>query len=184
MFRSFSVTLALLCGAAPALAANQLVNPGFETGLLAPWTNDNDFCAGCTWSVDAADAHSGTYSAVVDGNRLILQTFAPVPVSSINAVNFWARHPNDATGADIAVYFEYSDLTDEEALFQTSDSAWTFFDVTSELDSSKSLTGFGVYGNSGTLARFDDAVVDVVPEPATRLHFATGAAWLISRRRR
>ncbi len=79
MLKSLSLSFALVCCALPALANNVLVNSDFETGLLPPWTNDNDFCGGCTWSVDSADAHSGTYSAVVDGNRLILQTFLADP---------------------------------------------------------------------------------------------------------
>ena len=185
MFKSLSLSFALVCCALPALANNVLVNPGFETGLLAPWTNDNDFCAGCTWSVDAADAHSGTYSAVVDGNRLLLQTFAPIPVSSISALNFWARHPNSLNGDAMAVWLGYSDSTNEEALRSTSDSNWTYFDVLNELDSGKSLTSFGVYGNSGAIARFDDAVLNAgVPEPSAWLLLVTGVAWPVLRRRR
>jgi hypothetical protein len=184
MCRLPSLTLLLCCCAGPALAANVLVNPGFESGLLAPWVNDNDFCGGCTWSVDSADAHTGTYSAVVDGNRLIQQTGAPIPVSDITAVSFWARHPDALVGADMAVYFEYSDASNEEVHVFTADTAWTFFDVFAELDVGKSLTGFGVYGNSGDIARLDDALVDVIPEPASWLLLLTGTAWAAAGRRR
>jgi hypothetical protein len=184
MIRTYGVCCALLCSAVPALADNVLVNPGFETGLLAPWTNSNDFCGGCLWTVDAADANSGTYSAVVDGNRLVLQNFAAVPVSSISAVNFWARHPGEPTGQFMAVYLEYSDASSEEIQVQTTSSGWTFFDVTGDLDGGKSLSAFGVYGNSLAVTRFDDALVDVVPEPATWLLLAAGAMWPASRRRR
>jgi PEP-CTERM motif len=180
--------LALLSATAvPALAANVLVNPGFETGLLAPWTNSNDFCGGCLWSVDDADAHSGTFSAFVSGNRLILQTFAPVPVASITAASFWARHPNSADGAAIAIFFQYSDATTVEVIEATDGSAWTFFDFLAELDPAKILTGFGVYGNSGAFARFDDALLNVglrVPEPSTWLLMMAGATWIVLRRRR
>jgi hypothetical protein len=185
MLKSFTVSAAVFCCAVPALAANVLDNPGFESGLLAPWVNDNDFCGGCTWSVDSADAHSGTYSAVVDGNRLILQLGAPIPVSSITEVSFWARHPDALFGADMAVFFEYSDATSEEPHVFTSGTAWTFFDVTAQLDAGKSLTAFGVYGNTGAIARLDDAVLDtVIPEPATWLLLLTGVAWSFVRRRR
>jgi hypothetical protein len=183
MYKSLGLSIALFCFVSPALATNALVNPSFETGFLAPWTNDADFCGGCTWSVDAADAHSGTLSAVVDGNRLIKQTFAPIPVSSITAVNFWARHPDAAGGADIAAYFEYSDATSEEPHVFTSGTAWTFFDILAELDAGKSLTGFGVYGNSLARARLDDALVEFVPEPSAWLLLLMGAVWPVSRRR-
>jgi hypothetical protein len=183
MNRSLGLGLVVFYCATPAIAANSLLNPGFETGALAPWTNSNDFCAGCTWSVNSADAHSGTYSAVVDGNRLILQTASPIPVSSITAVSFWARHPDAATGADIAVFFEYSDASSEEELLFTTNSAWTFFDVLASLDSGKSLTGFGVYGNSGAAARFDDALIEVVPEPSAWLLLTTAAVWPVLSRR-
>ncbi len=85
----------------------------------------------------------------------------------------------------MAVWLGYSDSTNEEALRFTSDSNWTYFDVLGELDSGKSLTSFGVYGNSGAIARFDDAVLNVgVPEPTGWLLLVTGAAWPVLRRRR
>ena len=178
----FSCFAVLFC-AAPALATNVLVNPGFESGLLTPWTNSSDLCLGCTWSVDSTDAHSGAYSAVVDGNRLILQSFSPIPVSSITKVSFWARHPDTITGSQIAAYFEYSDAT-REFIVETTSSNWTFFDVLAELDSGKNLTAFGIYGNTQTSARFDDAIVNaVIPEPSTLVLLCIGMGIPILRRR-
>jgi hypothetical protein len=185
MLKTYGLSLALLCNAVPALAVNVLDNPGFESGALAPWVNDADFCGGCTWTVDSADAHSGTYSAVVNGNRLIAQFGSPIPVSDITAISFWARHPDAAFGADMAVYFEYSDSSSEEPHVFTGDTTWTFFDVTAELDAGKSLAAFGVYGNTGTIARLDDALIDtLIPEPSTWLLLLTGSAWAVVRRRR
>jgi hypothetical protein len=186
LFNAALVLLTLTTG--QLFGANILANPGFETGSLAPWTNSNDFCGGCLWTVENADANTGTSSAVLFGNRLILQTFAPVATSSITEASFWARHPDAGpSGADVAAYFEYSDASSEEVIVSTTGTAWSFFDVFVELDPGKELTGFGVYGNSDFLARFDDAVIDVssaVPEPSTWLLLATGAGLLALRRHR
>jgi hypothetical protein len=172
---------ALAAGSAPA--ANILANSGFETGNLAPWTDSNDYCGGCTWSVDNSDAHSGDFSAWISGNRLLEQTFAAIPVADISEVSFWMRHPDG--GSAVAAFFAYSDSSSQEVLLST-DGNWNFFNITSSLAAGKSLTGFGVYGNSGALARFDDAVVNTasgVPEPGTwmLLSFGVGAIGLRKR---
>lgn len=179
---------AVLAMGQAAFGANILVNPGFEDGVLSPWTNDNDFCGGCTWSAITTDAQSGVWSSEVDGNRALLQWFTPVSVSLISEVSFWARHPDG--GAGMAVLFRYDDATENEELVGTSGTDWEFFDVTSFLTPGKNLVGFGVYGNSGALARFDDAVVDArqdgggqVPEPATFALMGAGLLGLAVRRR-
>ena len=179
---------AVLAVGQAAFGANILVNPGFEDGVLSPWTNDNDFCGGCTWSAITTDAQSGVWSSEVDGNRLLLQSFTAVSVNLISEVSFWARHPDG--GAAMAYVLRYDDATEFEGDVSTVGTDWEFFDVTSFLTPGKNLVGFGVYGNSGALARFDDAVVDArqdgggsVPEPATFALMGAGLAGLAVRRR-
>jgi len=180
---------AMLAVGQAAFGANLLLNPGFEDGVLPPWTNSSDFCGGCTWSAISTDAQSGTWSAEVDGNRLLLQTFAAVNVGLINQVSFWARHPDGGLG--MAVVLMYDDATETEDLISTVGTEWEFFDVTSFLAPGKNLVGFGVYGNSGGLARFDSALVDAresnggggVPEPATFALMGAGLAAVALRRR-
>ena len=180
--------LALLLASTSAFGANILSNPGFETGVLSPWTNGSDFCGGCVWGVDGADAHSGTQSAFVDGNRLMLQTFTAIAVSDILEASFWAKHPASVSGAAMYVSFDYSDATSNGFIISTTSSDWEFFNVTSNLAAGKSLVSFGVYGNSGTLARFDDALIDVgvpaVPEPTTWTLLAAGLVLAGWRKRR
>jgi hypothetical protein len=129
--KRFVIAMAIAAfGAVSAPAANILANSGFETGSLAPWTNSNDFCGGCAWSVDNSDAHSGLFSAWVDRNRLLLQNFTAIPVADVSEVSFWMRHPDG--GAAVAAYFAYSDSSSQEVLLNT-DGNWNFFNITSSL---------------------------------------------------
>lgn len=183
------LALASLLFAGQAFGANILLNPGFESGALPPWANDNDFCGGCTWDVTSADSQEGTNSAEVAGNRLIFQSFTPISVALISEVSFWARHPDDGNGAAMAILFRYDDLSEDEQMVVTTGDQWQFFDVTSMLTAGKNLAGFGVYGNGGALARFDNVLVDAgegggqVPEPATYALLGAGLALLVAGRR-
>jgi len=115
---AFVFCFALVTG--NAFAANILTNPGFEDGALTPWVNSNDFCSGCTWSVSSAEAHGGTKSATVVGNRLLTQSFAAIATSSISEASLWLKAvPGISTIA--AVNFSYSDATFEENVMTFSD---------------------------------------------------------------
>jgi hypothetical protein len=166
-----AVGLCLVLMAPNAFAGNILVNPGFESGSLPPWFNSNDFCGGCTWEATTADAHAGSYSAWVSGNRLLEQDFAPTSTALISEVSLWLKMPDTGVAA---IFFRYSDSSTEENIFSiTSD--WTQFNVTSYLDAGKSLAGFGVYGCSGCGGRSttfaDDFVVATgsVPDAGSSL---------------
>jgi len=190
MFRASSRSGMGLCAAVLLLvlvprvapAANILVNPGYETGVLNPWSQISDLGGPTNWTVTNTEAHTGTYSATDQGNKLVAQYFTPVPTSDISLASVWVKNPNSLYNA---IYLEYSDSTYNSGLFATTGS-WQYVDFTSWLASGKSLTAVGVWGYvaGGTDERtyVDDWVVDAVPEPASLTLLAM--ALLVGRRRR
>jgi hypothetical protein len=178
--------------ATPAAATNVLDNPGFETGSLTPWYESASLSGGTDWFVTNADSQSGTYSAEDSGNIELRQDFAGVLGSSIDQVSFWARHPNDGTNTALAYDFFYSDSTFAEFLVDLTGTDWNFFDVTAQLDPTRTLVGFSLFGNSSgesPVTRVDNVVIDVaggVPEPGTwaMMILGFGLTGLVMRRRR
>ena len=145
---SLALLLAIVGPAQRVSAGNILVNPGFESGSLSPWVQTNDFGGPIDWFASSGDAHSGSFSAVDDGNKLLTQSFAPVATNSITEVSFWMRHPDNG-GAPAFVNFVYSDNSSGGGTVFSSTIDWEFFNVTSLLAPGKSLTEFGIYGYTG-----------------------------------
>ncbi len=181
-----------LLAAAPAYAlTNLLANPGFETGALAPWAEGRDgsnFGPLEHWTVTAAAAHSGRFGAEAVNNFELRQDFAPTPVSAIKQLSFWVEHPASEFVPTVVSYF-YSDGTEGTDLAITLTTGWEFFDLTADLDPTRTLTGFSIFGYFGDpvpLTRFDDAAILVagVPEPAAFALLGVGAALLAGVRRR
>jgi|SRR5581483_1298861 len=167
------VVAAFFAATGTARAANILVNPGFETGNLAPWVIGNDFGGVEFWNVTNADAHTGTYSATVRGNLELLQNFDPVLGSDINEASVWAKFVGDPTAIFVEVY--YTDNSFAGNVFAPAAGTWTNLDITSLIDPTKMVDAFGFYGCTGcggdSRTFVDDALVDAnvaaVPEPAT-----------------
>lgn len=165
-----AVVIALAgCG---AQAGNILVNPGFETGSLAPFYQGNDFGGPENWNVTVNGPHSGQFCATDVGNKQLRQDFAPVLVSDISEVSLWIRNPDDGGPRVNAIDFFYSDgSSSENVLFQPDDN-WNFNNVTSFLSPGKSLTGMALWGYIGGGANedrtfTDDWKIDAVPAPGT-----------------
>lgn len=84
--------LLMLSALAPAMAANIVVNPGFETGNFTGWTGASG------WNVTTTDPHSGTQAAGTGcvgatcldpvAGAWFSQTLTTVALSSYN-VSFW-----------------------------------------------------------------------------------------------
>lgn len=172
LFSGAVVAACLMIGSS-AHAAEILVNAGFESGALGPWAQTNNLSAGNDWSITNADAHSGFYSATDTGNKELQQNFAAVAGSLITSVTFWMKHPDGAFPAYVELLF--SDGSSNSTVVSTAGSDWQFFNVTSLVNTSKSVTGLGIYGFccSGASASYlDDLSIQGnvgggVPEPAT-----------------
>ena len=160
-----------LMAVATAHADNLLGNPGFESGVLYPWFQAPfGDPSGVDWAVSSVDAHSGNFSAVDIGNKELREDIGVPSGAMVTQVSFWMRHPN-LSFAPAAVDFFYSDATSVQFTVFSSSTDWQFFDVTSHLDTSKTLVGFGVFGYSAGLGnevtRLDDLAISAsVPEPS------------------
>jgi hypothetical protein len=132
--------------------AQYLVNGGFETGTLPPWTTNN-------WTVTNTDAHSGVFSAYDVGNFWIRQDFAPINTADVLSVTFWMRQPE----AQISAYdFYYSDLTfDEDIVFVGAN--WGQFNITPALrPPGNMLVAIRLWGYSGGPPAPDETYLDDV----------------------
>jgi hypothetical protein len=168
-----AVTAGMFSLAAPVAAANIIVNGDFETGVLSPWFDGTDF-GGTPWAITGLDAQTGTYSATNIGNREIRQNFAGVAGSSITVASLWIRHPDFVDYAPAAITYFYDDMTSNEFLVESTDSQWEKFNILAQLNKSKTLIGFSVYGYTdiGVNRTFiDNIVIDTtpaaIPEPAS-----------------
>jgi hypothetical protein len=180
---SVAAVLGLMVGGAGQAKADLeiLSNGGFESGALSPWSIGRSFgTPGENWNVESSFVHSGSFAATDVGNEELKQTFAPVAVSTITQVSFWAAHSPGSVTA-LAYDLFYSDGTDSEFSVNTTGTAFNFFDVTSSLAAGKNLTGFSVFGNSGGTTYLDDASITTasvaVPELSTLI--SSGIAGLM-----
>ncbi len=166
---AFTTFLLVLMVAVPTFANELLSNGGFETGSLPPWAAGRDFCFGTCipWQVTNSTSHSGTFSATVTGNLELRQDFTPTAGSSISSVTFWTI----AGFSGGAIDFFYTDGSDEEFTYTASNTSWTFVDASADVDTSKVLSGFSIWGGSpGGVYFYDDLSIvsgASTPEPGT-----------------
>ena len=169
-----------------AFAFNLLQNPGFETGALNPWFNARDFGGISPWAPTNFFPHTGNFCATSVGNIELRQDVAPTLGSNIVEVSFWARHP-DSGGQPLAYDLFYSDSTDFESVVVTSSDVWEHFDVTADVDPTKTLVAFTVWGYLGGGSQttyVDDALIEVVPEPVSMACLSVGILALLRRRKK
>jgi hypothetical protein len=135
---------------------NFLANPGFEDGVLTPWTTDN-------WVVTSADANSGQYSAEDFGNFWIRQDFTPVDVADVQSISMYSKQPEGLAFQAVDFFYGVNDF-DEFLVGPGVD--WTFIDMTAQLRGGGQLEAIRIWGYSGgggdpDLTRVDDVLIDV-----------------------
>ena len=165
---------------AQAASVQLFANPGFESGTLSPWFEDQVFSGTEDWNVTSADAHTGSFSATAVGDRTIRQNFPPVLGENVLEISFWIKQPSvssDLVSGGTAVSYHFSDGGTLVSFRPEVSSDWIFMDVTAIFPNSV-LTGISVSGyNDGTSFEprtfVDDFTFSFVPEPST-LMLGTG----------
>ena len=181
--KSFLCVSIVWAVASSAMASNLFDNPGFETGALDPWHNTYSYGGYVPWHVTSDVVHTGSYSAVAQGEIRLQQDISPTPASEIEEVSFWLAFSEGSLWT--VPYFCYADGTSNGWIEFNFTTDWAYHNVTSHLDRGKTLTGFGISSswNLPAWVYFDDAVISVVPEPATFTTLCVGAMLLSKGRR-
>jgi hypothetical protein len=142
----------------PPLAANAIVNPGFEAGNLNGWIP-------VTWVISNVIPHGGTFDAYDrggsgGGGQCIRQNFNP-PLDSdlISGFNFWLRQLDDLGIAQVIVFHQNFGVSVGVA-FTSDDDSWTFENFTNLVRPNDFVTGIHVCGFGGGQSTPDDSWVD------------------------
>ncbi|PCC72826.1 Myxococcus cysteine-rich repeat-containing protein [Nannocystis exedens] len=130
-----------------------LVNEGFESGALAPWTTNGGV-------VVTMNPHDGVWAAEASDNWHVQQTFAATPVAQLVSADFWTWH-DAADNPAMYVEWGYADNTVGSTFYSNQQlDGWVLHDILPLLDGSKSLTRLQVWGYTGgqplpDITRFD-----------------------------
>ncbi|MCP4231101.1 MAG: hypothetical protein GY771_13260 [bacterium] len=136
----FSLVWLLAFTATYGAQVERLANPGFEDGVMTPWTTNGN------WAIDTTDPHTGTYCASNEGNNYIEQSFDPTDVNDINLFTLWMKQPESAISA---VYIFYGPSDYDNVLNFLSGTDWEEFDMTSDLRNTGDLEMIRIWGYSG-----------------------------------
>ena len=148
-----AVGLSTLLGTAAGIPVNQLANPGFEDGALAPWLGNG-------WSVTSSDAHSGTYSAENTSGSSVRQMIAPVAVGEVLEVSLYCKSP-DLVNHVVRLLYSADASNWDEFPHEHGGSSWVRFDLTSHLRASGQIHGIAVSGHFNHIYRIDDVEIMV-----------------------
>jgi hypothetical protein len=150
---AIALGLILLHGTAAGIPVNLLTNPGFEDGVIAPWT-------GSAWSVTSGDAHTGTYCAENTSGSSLQQMIAPVAVGDVLEISLYCKSP-DMVNHVVRLLYSPSGGDWDEFPHEHGGSSWTRFDLTSRIRSSGQLHGISISGHYDHIFRIDDAKIMV-----------------------
>ena len=159
-------------------SATVLLNGDFENGNLEPWfqgIGSLDYSHDHYWHVTSNMSFSGNYSITNNGNNEIRQDFDPISTSLISEISFYML--KDVNAPETAIQFHYSDGFREQIIISTSGvNTWDYFDIHSQLDINKELTGISFFGTrtstqDGINLYLDNVNVIATPLPPSLLLF-------------
>lgn len=181
----FAITACLLI-VSEGEAANILQNPGFETGDLSPWFQDETFQGTEDWNVTTADSFSGGFSATAVGDRGLRQDIPPTLGADITELSFWVRHPFGPLFTPVGIKF-FIPSGSFLRIVDTQTHGWEFIDARVFLPDHDTLIAISIFGfhNSSegeNRTYLDDFRLNVVPEP-TSLALLAGLGATCLRRR-
>ena len=156
----------------PAIEANIVQNPSFETGDLTGWS-------GSGWSVVTAGPprpHWVTFPASCDPCPLFEDLATTAGVRYLLAFAY-----SSEAGADLRVLWDGTQIAD----IPGATSGWVQFSYSGLAVSRDGVTRLEFDGSFGSLSGLDDVTVDPqVPEPGSVSLVASGAVMLFLARRR
>ena len=142
----------------PPIAANAIVNPGFEAGNLGGWIP-------VTWVISNVQPHGGVFDAYDSGGsggggQCMRQDFNP-PLDSnlISGFTFWLRQPDDLGIAQVIVFHQNTGVSVGVA-FTNDDDSWTFQNFGNLVRPNDFVTGIHVCGFGGGMPTADDSWAD------------------------
>jgi len=189
--RHLVITLhAAVACAAPVVAGNILVNPGFESGDFTGWLPG----AAPAATISTDSPRQGGFAArwTAEGRSGVLhleQYFAPPSAADITSISVWCRLGADhSPPVPISIRLHHS-ATDFTQIALLPDQTWRQFDLTAMYDRQRPLIGIeavsALFNQSDRGNVFlDDFQVNVVPGAHSGLTLAVAAALPVLRRRR
>jgi hypothetical protein len=180
MNKKILLILAIFVGAAlSAHAQNIVVNPGFETGTLPPWTDtgDTSFTA-VAGTFDGVAPHSGSfqlYSGPSSTDGFIDQTLPTIAGQGYN-VSFWLANADTSGTNRFGMSLGGVILVPETSALPAF--AYTQYSFTNVVPGANADLHF-IFYNPPSYFFLDDVSVSAVPEPGTLGLVALGALGLV-----
>jgi hypothetical protein len=177
MNKKILLVLAIFVGAAlSAHAQNIVVNPGFETSTLPPWTDtgDTSFTAVINFS-----QHSGNYcleSGPGTSDGFIDQTLPTLGGGQAYNVSFWLSNADSSGNNRFGMSLGGVILVPETSALPAF--AYTQYTFTNVVPGANADLHF-IFYNPPSYFYLDDVSVSAVPEPGTLGLIALGALGLV-----
>ncbi len=171
----------IACVAAPGVArADFVVNGGFEippqgNGFVTDWTVSGNTSDPTSFGVDSSDPHTGQFAAFFGPQAnpaFLMQTLATVPGITYT-LDFWLQNEDANSPNEFSVAFGSQVLLDQVGVPANGYQEYTFNVTVTE---ASTVLSFGFRNDFAFFDIDDISVVRAVPEPASLICMAIGAA--------